>query len=72
MDRIVKNIIKKIEKIKKNCSFELISLDSQLILFANKGSIEDIKDDLNKELSRYDQMVKTINIATAHIIPRVS
>ena len=72
MDEIVKNIIKKIEKIKKDCSFELISLDNQLIIFANKGSVEDIKDDLNNELSKYDKMIKTINIATAHIVPKAS
>ena len=72
MNTIVKNIVKKITKTRKDCCFEVLNLDNQLILFANKGSVEDIKEKLNDELLAYNRMVKIVNIATAYIVPRMS
>lgn len=71
MNTIVKKIVKKISKPKKDCCYEVLTVDNQLILFANKGSVEDIAEKLDKELLNYNKMLKIINIATAYIVPRI-
>ncbi len=72
MNTIVKKIVKKISKTRKNCCYEVLNIDNQIILFANKGSIKDIEKKLNKKLLNYNRMLKVVNIATAHIVPRTS
>jgi hypothetical protein len=71
MNTIVKRIVKKISKKRNDCCFEVLNVDNQLILFANKGSVIDIEEPLNKKLLAYNKMLKIINIATAHIVPRI-
>jgi hypothetical protein len=71
MDNIIaKKLVKKIEK-KENCNFEVLNLDKQLILFANRGTVDKIKKRLNKKLASHKSMLKIINPATAYIVPRV-
>lgn len=65
---MVKNIIKKIKSDKSDCCLEVLSLDNDIILFANKGSIEDVKESINKELVPFDHILQIINIATAKVI----
>jgi hypothetical protein len=69
MNTIVKKIIKDIEKLyNKESFYEVLSIDNDLIVFANKGNIYDIKDILNHKLSPYNYMINIINMATAHIV----
>ncbi len=69
MNTKVKKIIERIEKGRKDCCFEVISLDNKLVIFANKGLIEDIKEELNKELKeKLNCTLKTINLATAYVV----
>jgi 2C-methyl-D-erythritol 2,4-cyclodiphosphate synthase len=70
MNTVVKKIVKEIETKRKNCCFEVINLDDKLVIFANKGSIEEIKEELNKELKeKINCTLETVNIATAYVVP---
>ena len=66
----VKKIVKKIKSDKRDCCLEVLSLDNDIILFANKGSIEEVKENINKELLPFNHILQVVNIATAKVIHR--